>query len=300
MRHFLPVFKGRGIRGAEAMKKSQEDSAAPEEVKFVLNILGNMYGACPSSIEEAKNMTDLRTSPAIGSYCWIYGIAHLTELLKDEYGEARLPDYAEGLIELEGNMHIASEMLGKRLKRTLKRLKDKGLYAETPMDITMPDEYDDDGIPGDNGVDWVEIREMIDRVCNCRFYKEKDMEITDEEWMCAIELGTAIRRPDAFHDASVTNLAVFFPETLPYIYISVLLIHAYRMLEEKEKVEMLQEDAVEECERLRRKCRKLSRMVREGGGSRKDEMEKRMRALKKNLKLESDYSEAAQGLETDL
>mgnify|MGYP000011124213 FL=1 len=115
----------------------------------------------------------------------------------------------------------------KKLERTLKRIKDKGLFESCASKFWLPDfEF-----AGPDGVqkgkpNWQRVRNLLCGLMQCGSKVDFTIHsLTDEEWLSAIETAVALHYPEDIVDDSVSSYAIHIPELMNEIWILVVLIH---------------------------------------------------------------------------
>ena len=115
----------------------------------------------------------------------------------------------------------------KKLERTLKRIKDKGLFESCASKFWLPDfEFvGPDGVQKDKP-NWQRVRNLICGLMQCGSKVDFTIHsLTDEEWLSAIETSVALHYPEDIVDDSVNSYAIHIPELMNEIWILVVLIH---------------------------------------------------------------------------
>lgn len=115
----------------------------------------------------------------------------------------------------------------KKLERTLKRIKDKGMFETSASKFWFPDfePGEPDGIPRDKP-NWQRVRNLICGLMQCGSKVDFTVHtLTDEEWYSAIETSVALHYPEDIMDDSVSSYAIHVPELINEIWVLVVLIH---------------------------------------------------------------------------
>lgn len=118
-------------------------------------------------------------------------------------------------------------MQRKKLERTLKRIKDKGMFESCASKFWLPD-FEFGGPDGvqKNKPNWQRVRNLICGIMQCGAKVDFTIHsLTDEEWLSAIETAIALHYPEDIVDDSVNSYAIHIPELMNEIWILVVLIH---------------------------------------------------------------------------
>lgn len=139
----------------------------------------------------------------------------------------------------------------KKLERTLKRIKDKGMYENIASKLWLPDfEFSEPGERQKDSPNLPRVRNLICGLMQCGSKVDFTVHtLTDEEWLCAIETSVALHYPEDIVDDSVSSYAIHIPELINEIWILVALIHmanSYESLLMESRIDRMKSDEFDE------------------------------------------------------
>lgn len=139
----------------------------------------------------------------------------------------------------------------KKLERTLKRIKDRGMFENCASKFWVPD-FEFNGPDGlqKNKPNWQRVRNLICGLMQCGSKVDFTIHaLTDEEWFSAIETAVALHYPEDIVDDSVSSYAVHIPELMNEIWILVVFIHmanSYESLLMESRADRIKSDEYDE------------------------------------------------------
>lgn len=139
----------------------------------------------------------------------------------------------------------------KKLERTLKRIKDKGMFENVASKLWLPDfEFTEPEESQKNGPNLQRVRNLICGLMQCGSKVDFTIHsLTDEEWFSAIETSVALHYPEDIVDDSVSSYAIHVPELINEIWILVVLIHmanSYESLLMESRIDRMKSDEFDE------------------------------------------------------
>lgn len=139
----------------------------------------------------------------------------------------------------------------KKLERTLKRIKDKGMFENVASKLWLPDfEFNESEESQKNGPNLQRVRNLICGLMQCGSKVDFTIHsLTDEEWLSAIETSVALHYPEDIVDDSVSSYAIHIPKLINEIWILVVLIHmanSYESLLMESRIDRMKSDEFDE------------------------------------------------------
>lgn len=139
----------------------------------------------------------------------------------------------------------------KKLERTLKRIKDKGMFENVASKLWVPDFNFFEPEKGQkDGPNLQRVRNLICGLMQCGSKVDFTIHsLTDEEWFSAIETSVALHYPEDIVDDSVSSYAIHIPELINEIWILAVLIHmanSYESLLMESRVDRMKSDEFDE------------------------------------------------------
>lgn len=139
----------------------------------------------------------------------------------------------------------------KKLERTLKRIKDKGMFENVASKLWVPDfDFFEPEKGQKDGPNLQRVRNLICGLMQCGSKVDFTIHsLTDEEWFSAIETSVALHYPEDIVDDSVSSYAIHIPELINEIWILAVLIHmanSYESLLMESRVDRMKSDEFDE------------------------------------------------------